>query len=83
MGQTKGAIASAVSRYRRRGVGRLVMSLCEDAARAAGFRPAEMMATLSGEPLYRVCGYIPIEHVEAPGPGGIAVPLIRMGKALD
>ena len=67
----------------RRGVGRLVMSLCEDAARAAGFRRAEMMATLSGEPLYRVCGYIPIEHVEAPGPSGIAVPLIRMGKALE
>ena len=58
------------------------MALCEDAARAAGFRRAEMMATLSGEPLYRACGYTPIERIEAPGPGGVAVPLIRMGKAL-
>lgn len=69
--------------FARRGVGRLVMALCEDAARAAGFRRAEMMATLSGEPLYRACGYAAIEQVEAPGPNGVAVPLIRMGKALD
>jgi GNAT superfamily N-acetyltransferase len=69
--------------FARRGVGRLVMTLCEDAARAAGFRRAEMMATLAGEPLYRACGYAPIERVEAPGPGGVAVPLIRMGKTLD
>jgi hypothetical protein len=39
-----------------------------------------MMATLSGEPLYRACGYEPIEPIEAPGPDGVAVPLIRMGK---
>lgn len=69
--------------FARRGVGRLVMALCEDAARAAGFRRAEMMATLSGEPLYRACGYTPIERVAAPGPDGVAVPLVRMGKALD
>lgn len=68
--------------FARRGVGRRVMALCEDAARAAGFRRAEMMATLSGEPLYRACGYTPIERIEAPGPGGVAVPLIRMGKPL-
>lgn len=68
--------------FARRGVGRLVMALCEDAARAAGFARAEMMATLSGEPLYRACGYAPIERIEAPGPDGVAVPLIRMGKPL-
>jgi GNAT superfamily N-acetyltransferase len=68
--------------FARRGVGRLVMALCEDAARGAGFARAEMMATLSGEPLYRACGYEPIERIEAPGPDGVAVPLIRMGKAL-
>jgi GNAT superfamily N-acetyltransferase len=68
--------------FARRGVGRLVMTLCEDAARTAGFRRAEMMATLSGEPLYRACGYEPIERVGAPGPNGVTVPLIRMGKPL-
>jgi GNAT superfamily N-acetyltransferase len=69
--------------HARKGVGRQVMALCEAAARDAGFARAELMATLSGEPLYRACGYTPIEHIEAPGPNGVAVPLIRMGKALD
>ena len=68
--------------FARRGVGRLVMDLCEGAARAAGFARAELMATLAGEPLYRACGYTPIERVTATGPNGAAVPLIRMGKPL-
>ena len=68
--------------FARRGVGRMVMALCEDAARTAGFRRAELMATLSGEPLYRACGYTPIERVAPPGPDGVTVPLIRMGKPL-
>ena len=64
----------------RRGVGRLVLSVCEAAARDAGFARAEMMATLAGEPLYRACGYHPIERIETPGE--VPVPMIRMGKAL-
>ena len=65
----------------RRGVGRLILDRCEAAARAAGFRRAELMATLGGEPLYRACGYDVIERTAA-RVGTIAVPLIRMGKAL-
>ena len=67
--------------HARRGVGRRVMTLCEEAARAAGFTRAELMATLSGEPLYRACGYAPIERVTATA-DDVAVPLIRMGKTL-
>jgi GNAT superfamily N-acetyltransferase len=66
----------------RRGIGRLVLSLCEDAARAAGFRRAEMMATMAGVPLYAACGYAPIEHVARLSSEGEAVPGVRMGKAL-
>jgi GNAT superfamily N-acetyltransferase len=62
--------------FARRGVGRLVLSLCEAAARTAGFRRAELMATLAGAPLYRACGYVEIEPVTD------VVPLIRMGKSL-
>lgn len=68
--------------HARKGVGRAVMALCEGAARDAGFARAELMATLAGEPLYRACGYVPLEHVAAPGPNGVTVPLIRMGKTL-
>lgn len=66
----------------RQGVGRMVMDLCENAARAYGFHKAEMMATLSGEPLYRACGYKPIEYISSAPIDGVCVPLIRMGKAL-
>ena len=51
-------------------------------ARDHGFRRAEMMATLSGEPLYRACGYVPIEHILSAPIDGVRVPLIRMGKSL-
>jgi GNAT superfamily N-acetyltransferase len=68
--------------YARRGAGRLILSLCEAAARQAGFRRIELMGTLSGEPLYRACGYRPIERIED-ARGGAPVPLVRMGKPLD
>jgi predicted N-acetyltransferase YhbS len=67
--------------YARQGVGRLVLRLCEAAAAEAGFSRVELMGTLSGEPLYRACGYQPIERIED-SRGGAPVPLIRMGKAL-
>ncbi|MDR9807226.1 GNAT family N-acetyltransferase [Rhizobium hidalgonense] len=66
----------------RRGVGRLIMALCEEAARNEGFRDIEMMATLSGEPLYLACGYRAVERVED-ARGGASVPLIRMRKSLE
>ena len=67
----------------RRGIGRLILGLCEDAARAAGFTRLEMMATAAGEPLYTACGYHVIERVERMSGEGIAVPGAVMGKALD
>jgi GNAT superfamily N-acetyltransferase len=68
-------------RFARRGVGRLILSLCENAARAEGFARAELMATLAGEPLYRACGYSAVERL-TDDRGGVAVPLLRMAKAL-
>lgn len=67
----------------RRGVGRLILSLCETAARAQGFRRAEMAATLAGEPLYRACGYTAVERFESEPIDGVRVPMVRMGKELD
>ena len=68
--------------YVRQGVGKMIIGLCEAAARAHGFRRAEMMATLAGEPLYRSCGYAPIEEVLSAPIDGVRVPLLRMGKSL-
>jgi GNAT superfamily N-acetyltransferase len=68
--------------FSRRGVGRMILDLCEESARAHGFGRVEMMATLAGQPLYRACGYEPVEQVSSAPVNGIAVPLIRMGKTL-
>jgi GNAT superfamily N-acetyltransferase len=67
--------------FARRGVGRLLLSLCEARAAAEGFRRVELASTKSGEPLYRSCGYEPIERF-TDDRGGVAVPLIRMAKSL-
>ena len=69
-------------RFVRRGIGRKILSLCEAAARAEGFTKAELGATMGGKPLYEAAGYQPIELMQIPTPGGVAVPILRMGKAL-
>jgi GNAT superfamily N-acetyltransferase len=67
--------------HTRKGIGRLILSLCEAAARAEGFKKADLMATLAGEPLYRACGYEAQEEVWDDR-GGVPVPLLRMSKSL-
>jgi GNAT superfamily N-acetyltransferase len=67
--------------FARRGVGRLILWLCEDAARAEGFCSAELVATMAGEPLYLACGYEATEPF-SDNRGGAAVPLLRMSKRL-
>ena len=67
--------------HARQGVGRLILALSEDAARAQGFRQMELMASMAGEPLYRACGYQARERV-IDDRGGVGVPLVRMSKLL-
>lgn len=69
--------------FARRGVGRLVLQLCESAAKEAGFRRATMMATMAGVPLYEACGYTAVEPVQEAVIDAVHVPLVRMEKALD
>lgn len=68
--------------FLRRGIGRLILGLCETAARDAGYDQVELVATLGGEPLYLSAGYVELERFED-GRGGVPVPLIRMGKPLS
>lgn len=68
--------------YARRGVGRLILTLCEQAAAAEGFRRLELMSTLSGEPLYSAYGFRALSRL-TDDTGGAAVPLVRMEKPVS
>jgi GNAT superfamily N-acetyltransferase len=68
--------------FTRRGVGRRILEICEGAARAEGFTAVELGATMGGKPLYEACGYKPIELMMVPTPGGVTVPILRMGKPI-
>jgi GNAT superfamily N-acetyltransferase len=62
----------------RRGLGRRLVDECVRAARAAGFRAIELVATLPGEPLYLACGFAVIERFDLELPDGVSLPLARM-----
>lgn len=66
--------------FARRGVGRLVLSLCEAAAAGEGFTDVELVATVAGEPLYAACGYAVVERIDVPTSRGVSVPCARMAK---
>jgi GNAT superfamily N-acetyltransferase len=67
--------------HARRGIGRLVLETCEEAARQAGFASVELMATMSGRPLYHACGYREVEP-RMDEVDGVVVPKVRMVKDL-
>ena len=66
--------------HARRGLGRLILRICESAARDVGFVEAELLATLAGEPLYLAEGWREIERTALPTRLGVDVPAVRMGK---
>lgn len=66
--------------WARRGIGSMILEACEDAAVEAGFGAFELGATITGERLYSVRGYVPIERIEVPLGNGAWLPIIRMVK---
>lgn len=66
--------------WARKGLGSMMLSHCEEAARRAGFGKVEMGATLTGVPLYLLKGYQPEELMHIPLPNGEALPVQRMTK---
>ncbi len=68
--------------FTRRGIGKLLLALGENAASDAGFRTIELGATTAGEPLYLACGYVEIWRRNFPGVNGADNLVIKMRKAL-
>ena len=68
--------------WARRGIGRSIMSACERAIIGAGFQTVDIVATLSGEPLYASFGYTVIERYEIAMSGGLRLPVVRMTRKI-
>lgn len=69
--------------HARKGHGRALLHACEMMAQLAGFRRAELCATLAGEPLYAKFGYAATRRYEVPLAGGLGLPVVAMERAFD
>jgi GNAT superfamily N-acetyltransferase len=66
----------------RKGIGRALLDACEQAARDAGFRRLELMATLPGVPFYAERGFREVERITDVLPDGTAIELVRMERPI-
>lgn len=64
----------------RRGLGKALLEHCEKDLRGAGFKKAELVATLPGAPFYGAFGYVPGERIEHSLPGGLRIDFLAMRK---
>ena len=65
----------------KRGIGRMILSAGEQAAKKEGFAALEMAATMAGVPFYKRCGYT-VESEWTDNNGAVPVPLCTMVKAI-
>lgn len=68
--------------WTRQGIASMLLVECETAAAAEGFKRCEMGSTLSGVALYTARGYVEIERLSLPLPGGDVLPVVRMEKQI-
>ena len=66
--------------WARRGIGSVILQACENAASEAGFASFELGATITGERLYGMRGYRPLEQLDVPLANGAMLRVIRMVK---
>lgn len=69
--------------FTRQGLGSLILSTVENAARTAGFKRFEMGSTLTGVPLYRLKGYVETERFAVPLKNGEVLPVVKMVKVAE
>lgn len=68
--------------HSRRGLGTAILRHCEEQAASAGFRSAELIATLSGEAFYRAHGYAGRDRVRTFLSNGSSIEFVPMWKPL-
>ncbi|MEM0949940.1 MAG: GNAT family N-acetyltransferase [Pseudomonadota bacterium] len=68
--------------FARKGLGSLILKTALTVARLAGFRRAQLLATVAGERLYRAAGWKSDERVMVGSGGKAVVPGYRMSRDL-
>lgn len=66
--------------WARKGLASRIMQACATAAAAHGFSRLELVATLTGEPLYRAHGFVATGRFDVPLRNGAALPVVRMSR---
>ncbi|MCQ6958172.1 GNAT family N-acetyltransferase [Mucilaginibacter aquariorum] len=66
--------------HARQGIGRQIINLCEDAAKANGFTCFELGATLPGVPLYEAMGYHAVKRIDVTMPDKELLGIVKMRK---
>jgi GNAT superfamily N-acetyltransferase len=69
--------------HARQGIGRMLLTACEEAIARAGFSKIDLVATLAGEPLYARFGYQAVQRYEIDLPGGLKLPGVKMTKTIS
>lgn len=68
--------------YKRMGIGKSLLEICEKEAQMMGFKSLELVATLSGEKLYASFGYLVKKEYEIDLGNGITNKVVAMYKSL-
>jgi GNAT superfamily N-acetyltransferase len=66
--------------HSRKGIGRIIINFCEEAAKLNNFTQFELGATLPGVPFYLALGYYPVQNVNEVLPDGEILEIVRMKK---
>lgn len=66
--------------YARRGIGTMLLTACENAARGAGFSRFEAGATLTGLKLFSARGYTAVQELIVPLEDGVSIRVMHMVK---
>ena len=69
--------------WTRRGLGRAILTSCEQAAHDAGFRTMSLMATLPGVPLYRSFGFTSVAPATVTMPDGVTIDAMTMQRPVQ
>ncbi|HJT30277.1 MAG TPA: GNAT family N-acetyltransferase [Pyrinomonadaceae bacterium] len=69
--------------HARKGVARLLLSRCEDEARAEGYRALELLSTLPGIEFYKSCGFVETGNLSLDLTDTVRLEFVPMRKELQ